>query len=359
MTDRDLFNAIMHYGEFDRVPSYHWANWVELDKEWHEQHGMPLERDAQAAWFGRPPLPRRPHAHISLFPGFEQEVLEETDDYRIVRDSAGVVLQDWKNKSCIPHFIEHTLKDRATWEEHFKWRLQPDPKRVDERTWRFVDEAKDRDWPAAVTTGSMIGWTRNWMGVEGLSYLAADDPDLIGEIADTLAELAIATLEPVVATMDPAPDLGWFWEDICCKSGPLVSPRIFEQYCTPAYKKITDMLKRYGTDVSLVDCDGVIDALVPGWLAGGVNIMFPIEIGVWQADPMAFRRQYGKELRIFGGIDKGVLYHGPEAIDAEIARRIPLMKDGGFIPLPDHLIPPGVPIENYKYYLQAIADLRF
>jgi hypothetical protein len=50
---------------------------------------------------------------------------------------------------------------------------------------------------------------------------------------------------------------------------------------------------------------------------------------------------------------------GPKAIDAEIARRLPLMKAGGFIPLPDHLITPETSIANYKYYLEKIRSLRF
>ena len=44
--------------------------------------------------------------------------------------------------------------------------------------------------------------------------------------------------------------------------------------------------------------------------------------------------------------------------DAEIQRRIPIMKDGGFVVMPDHLITPGVSLENYKYYLNQIRKLR-
>jgi len=94
-------------------------------------------------------------------------------------------------------------------------------------------------------------------------------------------------------------------------------------------------------------------------MSAGVNVMFPVEIGPWKADPYAFRKKYGKELRIFGGIDKLEIAKGPEAIDAEIARRLPLMKEGGFIPLPDHLITPETSLEDYKYYLEQIRKLRF
>jgi uroporphyrinogen decarboxylase len=90
-----------------------------------------------------------------------------------------------------------------------------------------------------------------------------------------------------------------------------------------------------------------------------VNVQFPVEIGTWNADPMAYRRRYGRELRIIGGFNKLVLEQGPAAIDAEIERRLPLLRDGGFIMLPDHLIQPGVSLENYRYYLDRVRALRF
>jgi len=73
---------------------------------------------------------------------------------------------------------------------------------------------------------------------------------------------------------------------------------------------------------------------------------------------MEFRKKYGRELRIIGGFNKLELEKGPVAIDAEIERRIPLMKDGGFIPVPDHYITPGTSLGNYKYYLDKIRKLR-
>jgi uroporphyrinogen decarboxylase len=122
---------------------------------------------------------------------------------------------------------------------------------------------------------------------------------------------------------------------------------------------IADKLLEHGCDLYLVDCDGLVDALIPGWLAGGVNVMFPIEIGAWKADPHAYRSRFGRDLRVFGGIDKLALEKGPAAIDAEIERRIPFMKEGGFVPLPDHQITPDTSLANYRYYLDRIRNLRF
>lgn len=49
---------------------------------------------------------------------------------------------------------------------------------------------------------------------------------------------------------------------------------------------------------------------------------------------------------------------GPDAIDAELGRRLPGMTEkGGFIPMGDHQIPPEVSWENYLYYRKRLAEM--
>jgi len=64
-------------------------------------------------------------------------------------------------------------------------------------------------------------------------------------------------------------------------------------------------------------------------------------------------------MRIIGGFNKLALEQGPEAIDAEIERRLPIIMDGGFILMPDHLITPGTSLDVYRYYLKRVRELRF
>lgn len=353
-TYRELFNQIMHYGEFDRMPVVHWTTWPETHQEWLEQ-GLPEDvseneyLDADPMWSGVP-------INVGLYPQFEEEVIEETDEYRIFRQGDGVIAQDWKNKSCIPHFVDFTMTDRSGWDE-YKKRLQPSEDRIPDDLDAKLANLRESEVPVCINCASMVGWTRNWMGVENLAYACFDDRDLLAEIADTIADLVCWAIDRVAGKVQI--DVGLGWEDICFKSGPLVSPDVFSDCCVPAYSKVSTKLQEVGCDLYVVDCDGKIDDLAPLWLEGGVNIMFPIEIGTWQADPESFRDEYGQELRIYGGIDKRELTKGRDAIDAEIERRKPLMARGGFIPLPDHLIIPGTPMDDYRYYLDRIRELRF
>jgi len=344
----------MFYGNFDRMPVWHWVGWPETEERWANE-GLPRDADRHQ-FFKSEGMPSGVPINLSLMPGFSEETIEETDEYRIFRQGDGVIAQHWKGRSCIPHYIDFTLKDRSGWDE-YKKRLQPHPDRIPPNIDETIASLKESNRPLSVSTASMVGWIRNWMGVVNFGYLQFDDRDLLSEMVDTISDLVCWGLDQVLPKIQV--DTGWGWEDICGSAGPLVTPEVFNTCVVPGYRKISDKLLQYGVKLHIIDCDGLIDDLVPGWLEGGVNVMFPVQISPMGADPMAFRKKYGKELRIIGGIDKIEITKDKAAIDAEVERRVPLMREGGYIPLPDHLIIPSTPLENYRYYLECIRALRF
>jgi hypothetical protein len=360
MTTRELWQQIMHYGEFDRMPVIHWTEWQETRERWYDE-GLPRdinERGGIRRYFDAVPHWESVGVRIGLFPDFEEEVVEETDEYRIFRDSGGVLKKDWKHRSCIPQHTGFTLRSASDWPD-FKRRLQPGPDRIPADLDERLRRAEQSGHAIAVSGGSMMGWIRNWMGVENMSYLMYDSPECYTDMVETLSDLVCWGIDQVVPRMQTPPDLCHGWEDICGKSGPLVSPSIFEKCVARGYRKIREKLESYGIKLYSIDTDGDIAALIGHWFEAGVNVQFPIEIGTWNADPAAYRKQFGKELRIVGGFNKLVLEHGREAIDAEIERRLPLAREGGYLMMPDHLITPGVPLDDYRYYLDRIRNLRF
>ncbi|MBI3991486.1 MAG: hypothetical protein HY350_04980, partial [Candidatus Omnitrophica bacterium] len=334
----------------------HWTEWLETRNRWNKE-GLPEGVD-EHKYFNAVPVVTWVGVNGGLYPLFEREVIKETDEYRIVRAEDGVVQQEWKNKSCIPHYIDFTLKTAKDWDE-YKKRLQPNVKRIPEDLDKKIAEAEESDLPIAIGCAPMMGWIRNWMGVENMSYLMYDNQDVYADMVNTLAELTCWSIDQVLPRMNKKPDICWGWEDICGKAGPLVSPNIFKRCVAQGYRKIRNKLEEYGIRLFAIDSDGDVSSLVGLWLESGVNVQFPIEIGTWNADPMEYRKKYGGELRIIGGFNKLVLEKGRSDIDAEIERRLPLMRDGGFVVMPDHLITPGVSLENYKYYLERIRALRF
>ncbi len=355
MNARERFIAAMHYRERDRCPICDFSFWSETIEIWKDQ-GLPAEVTLSNTneYFGMDPLWRNSETNPGLCPGFGWKVLEDRGDHEVIQQNDGVRVLRKKFMGSIPHHLGHLLTDRASWEKHYKPRLDPShPDRVpkDAEDYKKRHAPEKREAPLSLWCGSLYGCLRDWMGMENLSYLVYDDPALFEEMVTTLADCSIATLEWAFSTGLPF-DGANFWEDMCYNSGPLLSPEHFKKYLVPQYKRVTEILYKNGVDVVWLDCDGKIDELAPLWLDAGVNCMFPIEVGTWRADPLKFRKEYGKDMLLIGGVDKHILAQNPEAIAAEVNRLTPLVEEGGYIPLPDHRVPPDVPLKNYLFYLE-------
>ena len=356
MNYKELFRESMFYGQFDRMPVVHWDVWPETRQRWIAE-GMSRGVN-EMEYLGAVPRWHFVGARLlEPYPPFEDTVLEETDEYRIYRGMDGVVQKEWKNRSCIPQFIDFTLKTAGDWPE-FKKRFLPNPARIPGDLKQEIAKTEDANAPIAICLASMMGWIRNWMGVQNMAYLMHDAPDAYADMVDTLAELSCWAIDQIVPRMKVKPDLGIGWEDICFRSGPLVSPKIFKRHVAPGYVKVRRKLEEYDIQLMGVDCDGLIEPLLGAWLDAGVNLHYPVEIGVWNADPMALRKKFGRELRMVGGFNKLTLEQGPAAIGAEIERRIPIIKDGGYIIMPDHHITPGVALKDYVWYLERVREMR-
>jgi hypothetical protein len=359
MNTRQRFQATMHYQPRDRSPICDFNFWDETLPTWHEQ-GLPtyVNRRNSDDFFGMDVLIEGGGAGVSvgLSPAFEYKVLEDRGDHEIVQQEDGVRVLRKKFMGSIPQHQGHLLVDRESWREHYKPRLDPDdpsryPDDWDERVKDWCDP--DRDHVVILPGGSLYGKIRDWMGVENVSLVIYDDPAWFEEMVETCADCIIGTLTRVLETGGQFDACG-MWEDMAYNRGPLISPKHFKQYLVPHYRRITDLLHRYGVDVIWLDCDGNIEKLVPLWFDAGVNCMFPLEVGTWGADPIAYRQQYGKDLLIMGGFDKHILAESKAAIEREVHRLTLLVEQGGYIGFCDHRVPPDVPLDNYVFYLETV-----
>lgn len=366
MNNRERVKAILNYENYDHIPLVHFGYWEELLQKWTEEGHLKREEIEGYAdgnekdkiisnklgfdfnWYSCF------HTQTSLAPSFKRKIIEVLPNgTRKVLNSSGVVELEIDGVKSIPAEVCHTLTDRKSWEENYLPRLQYREDRINFEALAMVKNQKDRDIPLGIHCGSLFGEIRNWLGFEGVSYLYFDDEELYDEIINTMADLCYKVTERVLVSGVKF-DFGHFWEDICFKNGPLVIPSIFAEKVGPHYHRITQLLKRYGIEIVSLDCDGLIDALIPAWIDNGVNTMFPIEVGTWKASIKPWREKYGKTLRGVGGMDKKVFAYDFAAIDKEVERLKPLIELGGYIPCPDHRIPPDAKWENIKYYCERM-----
>lgn len=365
MTNRERVRAILHYEDFDRMPVVSFGYWNQTLEKWADEGHISRELAEQYAKEGDNSEADRKVMSLlgfdfnwnscfsfaaDLFPLFEPELLEQTEDgHQIVRDPLGLIVKVKPDIVSIPSEIGTSLTGREAWEKLYLPRLKYTRDRINFKALEALKDVSDRDIPVGLFCGSYIGRVRDLLGVEHLSYLYADDEELFTEIIDTIADISYKAVKDILAT-GARFDYAHFWEDICFKNGPLVIPSVLREKVGPHYRRTTELLASYGIDIVSLDCDGCIDALVPIWLENGVNTMFPIEVGTWQASIAPWRAAYGRALRGVGGMDKRVFALDYAAVDAEIERLATLVELGGYIPCPDHRIPPDAKWENVQYY---------
>lgn len=290
------------------------------------------------------------HWSSSLRPRFKRRVIRTLENgSREVMNIDGVTVVERDEAGSIPGEVEHLLKDRKSWEKHYRSRLQWSAERIPWEELNRLPSQSEQDHPIGLHCGSLWGRIRDITGLVGLSYLMTDDPDLVEEMLDTTANLCYQGTKEVLEYYDGF-DFVHFWEDICYRAGPLVNPTYFKNHVGPYYRKITQLTAEHGIHICSLDCDGKIDRLIPTWLENGVNTMFPIEVGVWDASIAPWREQYGRELRGIGGANKVVLARDYAAIRVEVERLRALVDLGGYIPCFDHRIPPDAKWENVQYY---------
>ena len=123
----------------------------------------------------------------------------------------------------------------------------------------------------------------------------------------------------------------------------------------PCYKKLTSFLKGQGVNNIFVDSDGNMDSLIPLLLEGGVNGIKPLENQAG-TDIVKLRKDY-PGLKMIGGINKMALFKGKNEIDRELEKVPFMLKEGGFIPIIDHSVPPNISWNNFKYYRESLNNL--
>jgi uroporphyrinogen decarboxylase len=293
----------------------------------------------------------------AIVPSFEPRIISEEGSNIILTNAEGQKIKVPKDSAweTMPLYLDHPVKDRASWNELRK-RLDPDtPERWPSDWDTYVEKINNLDKAVMLNVGSFFGALREWVGLKELLYMFYDDPNLVEDMMNQICYLETECLKRILK--DIRIDCAWFWEDMAFKTGPLISPDMVRKFMLPRYHRITDILHSSGVDIILVDSDGDVNKLIPLWLEVGINGYYPLEVAAGN-DAVALRKKYGKEIIMLGAIDKRVLTQGREKIREEVMSKVPfLLEQGGYLPAVDHAVPHNVPWENYRYFVNTMREV--
>ncbi len=347
----------MRYEPIDLLPVVAIENYHEsvAIARWRME-GLPAERGPEE-FLGMDYLLSAP-VNLWAMPGYAQRVIAEDEESYTEIDSLGATVRRSKSAPSMYYgYIDHPVKSPADWlsyREHFR---ADSPGRLPEDIPAAVAALNASVYPVGL---NFFPWFFRLgfylLGMERFMTAVYDMPELLHAMFSFWSEFTITLVKPLLVAGLKL-DFATFIEDLAYKNGPHFSPAIYREFWLPYQQPLLELLQQYHVPLICLWTAGNIEAYLPMLLEHGINCTWPVE-RCSGMDPIVLRKQYGRRLLLGGGINKQAFIDGPAAIDAEIARLMPVIREGGFLPAIDDVVPPEVPFSTYRYYVEALRGIR-
>jgi len=370
MNPRERFLSTIKFESVDRY--FRWeapAVWPATIKKWHAE-GLPeyitcsnivdtkvydyFKMDKlmwlpfEGGWIGDP-----------FYPMFEYIELDDDGKHLLIQDYDGIIKKIKKEDpdTSMPQFIEFPVTDKEDYYQKIKWRLDHRTKERFPVNWpMLIKEYESREYPLGMFIIGPFGHLRNLFGDEGLMYAFFDSPELIHEIMSDWMDFYCGFVRDV--STDVIPDFVMIWEDMCFRSGPLISPELYKEFMSSYLKSVIDQCKKCGITGIIVDNDGDCKKMIPLYLECGANAFYPFEVQAGM-DVLDIRKQFGNSFAIIGGIDKRVLSMTRDDVICEVNKIVPqMLSGGGYIPMLDHSVPTNVSLEMFEFFIEYTRKIK-
>ncbi len=318
MNSRERFLATMQYGQPDRVPYFEEGIRPEVLNAWYRQ-GLSTETDLHSL--------------------FQTDVREE--------------IQLDVDAHPFPRMWPTCMGDLRAYARRFN---PDDPQRLPEGWRKRLAVWKERSHVLMlrVHEGFFLSMGVNgWSRFHELMVQLHNQPQLIAGMMQIQGECAAGLTEQVLHEVEV--DSAIFSEPIGDNHGPLISPKMYSELILPSYEPILEVLRRHQVQTLILRTYANCRALIPVLLESGIDCLWACEVNMDTMDYRSLRREYGKDLRLIGGIDLDVLRQDKQSIRAEVEEKVPpLLAQGGYVPLADGRVREDIPLENYLYYRELL-----
>lgn len=290
----------------------------------------------------------------------EREVIEETDDWIVVRDGAGAAFKRWKTRVSTPEHVDFRMNCREVWERDYRPFVDHfDPTRLNfDAPREGIERARRSDCFSLMGSAFIWEYMRHCLGDVNLYTNLLMDPDWIRDFGRVYTDFYKAHLGAVFDEVGP-PDGYRMCEDMGYSAGLFASPDVLGNLIFPYFEELVDFFHERGALVILHTCGGVTEAL--DLIAeAGFDGLDPMENKAG-CDPFDFAERFGDRLVLKGGLNKRVLESGDfDLIRREAGRLIDGMKSRGarYIFGSDHSISTLVTYDAFRIAVDAWREHR-
>jgi uroporphyrinogen decarboxylase len=199
-----------------------------------------------------------------------------------------------------------------------------------------------------------------WSGYQEWLYTIAIDPDYVLAFYERKVENILTNLELYAQAVGDNIDVVWFGEDFGTQKGTMISPKMFNEFVAPYYKRLFDWVHQHTSwKVFFHSCGGIYP-IISTLITCGVDSLNPVQTTAAGMDPTKLKSEFGKRLTFWGGgIDtQSVLPFGSlKEVRAQVQERIQVFgPGGGFVFSPIHNIQADVPVDNLMAMYGAVHE---
>ena len=251
-------------------------------------------------------------------------------------------------------FEKPLVKTEEDW-ECYRERLRPSPEGRYPDDWdQWVLHSQEASHPIVLDLPGFFGTLTTTIGLEeptGLFMSFNDRPEFIRMIVRHLTEWVIAVADK--ALREARIDVAMLGEQIAGDQGPLISPRLVEEFFLEGYRQIVEHVRSCDIDTVIFRADGNVGVFVELLTGIGINGLMGIPK---EMDPVGLRARHGDELAMIGGIDRWALVKSKEDIKREVDEVMQLARRGRFIPCLCGGVLPETSLDNYRYYADYLRQ---
>jgi len=269
----------------------------------------------------------------------------------IMYDSWGIGYKEINGHTEICH---NPLKD-CTIDEMMAYTL-PDPKDIDiSRIDLWAKQAKylkeETDY-AVIAEHPVLGVFELgcWMfGFEDYLYRLAAEPEIVHAFSQRILEYQKQVIDIYYDRLGRYIDCTTSGDDFGTQTGPFMSTAMFQEYIKPYLKERIIHTRKYTDAFYKHHTCGSVHNFIPDLIDCGVDILNPIQPGVYMMECERLKADFGDRITFWGGIDtQHLLPEGStQDIQDTVSHILSVMGDrGGYILSPAHTIQHDVPAAN-------------
>ena len=210
-----------------------------------------------------------------------------------------------------------------------------------------------KDRTIVMVTNDLIGiFETTWqaLGMVFFTKQLYTNRDFISEMFNTLTEFTISCYKSYI---EAGTEIFVESGDLAFKTGPFMSPKLFDELLLPCYKRLTDFVHEQNCKI-ILHTDGHVTPLLDFVVNCGFDGLQSLEptAGV---DLAAVKKKVGKKLCLLGNIDTGaVLSKGTkEKVEAAVKYAIKTAGPGGGFFISASNMHPAVQVQNLKWMVDA------